>query len=215
MEVLGFPTMSPASIVLQHLRRHGQATIKELEHVLGVSTTAVREHLSHLQSQGLVTNSTMRYGPGRPRLVYTLTDKAQKLFPKHYDLLINMLLQEISSAEGMEKVEQLLQRVSARLADEYSDRVSADDLQARLFELRTMLEDKGIPSEVQPSGSGIRIFSCPYLDVAQEHTEVCSMERQMFEQVLGGKMTQEHSILNGHHHCCFNVEDTDIGIHSV
>lgn len=209
MEVIGFPDTSPASTVLKHLRRHGKATIKELEGVLGVSTTAVREHLSHLQSQGLVTNSTMRYGPGRPRLVYTLTDKAQKLFPKHYDLLINVLLQEISAEEGMTRVEELLQRVSNRLARDYADRVSSHDIQERLSELRLMLEAKGIPSEVQPTGSGIRIFSCPYFDVAQEHAEVCTMERQMIEKVLGEKMVQEHSMLDGHHHCCFNVEETD------
>ncbi len=207
MEVIGFPPTSPASTILQYLRRHGQATIKDLEGVLGVSTTAVREHLAHLQSQVLVSTSTMRYGPGRPRLVYTLTDKAQKLFPKHYDLLINLMLQEIAAEEGMEKVEQLLQRVSMRLASEYSNRINGADVHERLAELRAKLEAQGIPSEVQPSGDGIRIFSCPFHDVAQEHAEVCTMERQMLEQVLGKKVVQGHSMLEGHHHCCFNVDN--------
>jgi len=216
MEVIGFSTTSPASIVLQYIRRHGQATIKELEEVLGVSTTAVREHLAHLQSQGLLATSTVRYGPGRPKLVYALTDKAQKLFPKHYDLLINLLLQEISSEEGMQKVEQLLERVSVRIAHEYLEHVSGTDIEARLKELRTTLEKQGIPSEVQPSGDGIRIFSCPYLEVIQEHAEVCTMERQAFEQILGERMVQEHSIREGHFHCCFNVENwEDQKLHDV
>lgn len=209
MEVIGLQDTSPASIVLQYIRRHGQATIKDLERVLEVSTTAVREHLAHLQSYGLLATSTLRYGPGRPRLVYTLTDKAQRLFPKNYDLLIHLLLQELSSEGGMERVEQLLERVSSRLANEYAERISATEREERLKELRVSLESQGIPSEVQPSGDGITIFSCPYFDVAQEHAEVCTMDRQMLERVLGEKMIQAHSIREGHHHCRFNVHDKE------
>jgi predicted ArsR family transcriptional regulator len=204
MEVMGFRDSSPASIILRHIQRHGKTTIKELEDVLGVSTTAVREHLAHLQANGLVSTSTMRYGPGRPRLIYTLTNKAQNLFPKHYDLLIHLILQELAAEGGVEKVVALLERVGARLASEYADRVSSDDVEVRLDELRATLEDKGIPAEAQ--AAGFHIHSCPYLDVAQEHGEVCLMEQQMFEQVLGEKIILEQTIRDGHHSCCFSLD---------
>jgi predicted ArsR family transcriptional regulator len=205
MEVIGFRDSSPASIILQHIQRQGKTTIKELEEVLGVSTTAVREHLAHLQASGLIATSTMRYGPGRPRLVYTLTAKAQGLFPKHYDLLIHLMLQELAAEGGIEKVEQLLERVGARLANEYADRVSSTDIRVRLDELQQTLEAKGIPAEVDTheEESTIHIHSCPYFDVAREHGEVCTMERQMFEQVLGEEVQLERSIREGHHHCSF------------
>lgn len=205
MEVLGFRDSSPARVILQYIQRHGQATIKELEGVLGVSTTAVREHLSHLYADGLVASHTKRHGPGRPRLVYTLTDKGQNLFPKQYELLINLLLQEIASQEGSSRVEQLLERVGNRLAREYAERISEEDVQRRLNELRSMLETRGIAADLQPSGDGLTILSCPFLDVAQEHREVCRMEQQMLEQVLGEEMTLERSIRDGHHNCCFRL----------
>jgi predicted ArsR family transcriptional regulator len=205
MEIIGFRDTSPARLILQFIQRQGQATIKELEDVLGVSTTAVREHLSHLYANGLVTSHSVRHGPGRPRLVYTLTDKAQTLFPKQYELLINLLLQEIAIQEGAHRVEQLLERVGKRLASEYSERISEDDVRIRLDELRTMLETRGIAAELQPSGEGLKILSCPFLDVAQEHGEVCTMERQMIEQVLGEEVVLERSIRDGHHHCCFHL----------
>jgi predicted ArsR family transcriptional regulator len=206
MEVIGFRDSSPASIILRHIQRQGQSTIKELEDVLGVSTTAVREHLAQLQANGLVETSTMRYGPGRPRLVYTLTAKAQSLFPKHYDLLIHLILEELATEGGIEKMNRLLERVSVRLANEYTDRVNSDDVQVRLDELRQTLEEKGIPVGVQPSGTSFNIHSCPYFDVARQHGEVCMMERNMFEQVLGEKIVLEQSIRDGHHSCCFTLD---------
>lgn len=206
MEVIGFRDSSPASIILRHIQRHGQTTIKELEDVLGVSTTAVREHLAHLQANGLVATSTKRSGPGRPRLVYKLTNKAQSLFPKHYDLLIHLMLQELTAEDGIERVERLLERVGQRLAREYADRVSAEDVQARLDELHATLEARGIAAEVQEEGASFAIHSCPYHGVAQEHAEVCAMDRQMFEQVLGEEVVLERSIREGHHHCRFTVQ---------
>jgi predicted ArsR family transcriptional regulator len=205
MEVIGFRDSSPASIILQHIQRHGKATIRDLESVLGVSTTAVREHLAHLQANGLVTTSTLRYGPGRPRLIYTLTAKAQNLFPKHYDLLINLMLQELAAEGGVEQVQRLMARVSERLAHEYSDLVSSSDVQARLDELREALEARGVPAAVQEAGTRIEIHSCPYFDVAQENAEVCKMDRRMLEQVLGQEIILEQSIREGHHSCCFSL----------
>lgn len=203
MELIGFRESSPAGIILRHIQQQGRTTIKELEGVLGVSTTAVREHLSHLQARGLVETSTVRSGPGRPRLVYTLTDKAQHLFPKQYDVLINLMLQEIESQEGAEKVSQILTGVGDRLAREYSGRIRAAEAQKRLEELREVLEQKGISAAVEPGSHAISVHSCPYFDVAQEHSEICRMEKQMFEQLLGEPLALEHSIHDGHHHCRF------------
>ncbi len=207
MDIPGFPSASSAGIILHHLQRQGQATIRDLEEVLGVSTTAVREHLAHLQAANLIAISTVRHGPGRPRFVYTLTDKAQGLFPKQYDLLINLLLQEIAADGGAKQVDLLLERVGKRLADEYADRINGADIEARLNELRAKLESRGIPAEVHQTGDGIHIFACPYFDVAQEHAQVCTMEQQMIEQVLGEKVTLEQSIREGHHRCRFVVNN--------
>lgn len=206
MTVIGFVAGSPAAIILQHLQRQGHATIKELEEVLGVRTTAVREHLAHLQTAGLIAPSTVRRGAGRPHFVYTLTEKAQSLFPKHYDLLINLLLHAIVEEDGRERVEQLLDRVSRQLARDYAERVSGPDVQARMVELRALLELQGIPAEIEHSGETIRLFACPYYDVAQEHPDVCMMDQHMLERVIGTEIELEASIRQGHHTCRFAVK---------
>jgi DeoR family suf operon transcriptional repressor len=196
---------SSAGKILAHLQRHGEATVKELEDVLEVSTTAVREHLTHLQARELVTTRLVRHGPGRPHLVYFLTPKAKSQFPKQYDTLVNLLLREIAGQDGQDRLQVILDAVGARLADEYGAEVSGEELSERLVALRGALESRGIPVEVQPSGAGFEIFACPYLDVAQEHAGLCMMERRMVEQVLGETIALEGTIREGRRSCHFAI----------
>jgi predicted ArsR family transcriptional regulator len=196
---------SPAGKILAHLQRHGEATVKDLEAVLEVSTTAVREHLTHLQARELVATRLVRRGPGRPHLAYFLTSKAQSQFPKQYDTLVNLLLREIAGREGPEHLQAILDAVGVRLADEYGAQVPSAELPERLAALRVALEARGIPAEIQPSGDGFEVFACPYLDVAQEHASVCVMERRMVEQLLGEHIMLEGTIREGHRSCHFTV----------
>src|SRR5919206_3923135 len=147
MAVTLFPSESPAGKILAYLQRHGEGTVKALEELLGISTTAVREHLTHLQAKDLIATRLVRQGPGRPHAVYFLTDEAQNLFPKEYDILTNMLLREIASQEGPDRLQVLLDAVGARLAEEYRGQVSGAELPERLAGLRAALERRGIPVE--------------------------------------------------------------------
>ena len=200
-----YTSESPAGKILAHLQRHGEATVRELEEVLQISTTAVREHLTHLQARELVTTRLVRQGPGRPHLVYFLTPKAQSQFPKHYDTLVNLLLHEIAGQEGPERLQVILDAVGARLAEEYGAQDSGAGLPERLAALHSALEARGIPAEVQPPGAGVEVFACPYLDVAQEHAAVCVMEQRMIEQLLGEPIALEGTIREGRRSCHFIV----------
>lgn len=215
MMVIGYAASSAAGQILQHLQRNGEATVKELAALLGVSSTAARDHLVHLQAEGLIEARSERYGPGRPRLVYTLSEQARSRFPKQYDRLITGLLRELIALEGPDKVGQLLERVSRRLADEYSDRMAGTGMEERLGELRGLLELRGVPAEVAEGGDGISLFACPFYDIAQDHPEVCSMERQMIEYVVGEKLALESTIREGAHTCRFVVRTGDIPLTPV
>ena len=196
---------SPASKILRHLQRHGEASVRDLEVVLGVSTTAVREHLTNLQTRGMVDTTLRRNGPGRPKLVYSLTAAAKSQFPKAYDTFVSMLLRELVLRNGPEQLDVVLEAVGERLAEAYRDQISGEELQERLDGLRVALEARSIPVEIQPSGEGFSVFACPYLDVAQEHAAVCRMERRMMETVLGEQLHLEGTIREGKRSCNFVV----------
>jgi len=205
MAATRFTSESPAGKILAYLQRHGEATVKQFEELLGISTTAVREHLTHLEAKDLVATKLVRRGPGRPHALYFLTNAAQDLFPKEYDTLSTMLLREIASQEGPDRLQVLLNAVGARLAEEYRGPDAGAELPERLLALCAALEQRGIPVELLPDGDGFKLFACPYLDVAQEHAGVCSMERRMVEQVLGKQIALEGTIREGGRSCHFTV----------
>src|SRR5690606_29902750 len=60
--------------LLRHLlRSESGATVKELVQVLGVTRTAVRQHLAALTRDGLVAPAAILPSGGRPKTLFALT----------------------------------------------------------------------------------------------------------------------------------------------
>jgi len=69
--------------ILELLHRATGAAISRIARELGVTASAIRPQLAHLEQAGLVSATTERGGsPGRPRYLYRLTSTAQSLFAK-------------------------------------------------------------------------------------------------------------------------------------
>src|SRR3990170_8296403 len=125
---------SPRQHILEYLQRQGRATVKELGGLLGLTSTGIRQHLTVLERDGLVDAREERGRVGRPTLVYSLTEQADALFPKRYDDLAGVILEEIRAADGKERLHQLFSRVAHRLAEPYKDRVAGLELPERVKE---------------------------------------------------------------------------------
>jgi predicted ArsR family transcriptional regulator len=196
--------------ILRLIQRKGEVTVKEMELELGRTTTAVREQLTALQADGYVTATRVKVKGelGRPYFVYSLTDKGQELFPKEYGDLTNLLLEEILALDGQDKLNLLLQRISARVAATYvASMNSGQHLLDRLNNLASLLSERGLIVEVQQQGNLMLMHapSCPYFAVAQRHREICDMEQEMLGQALGSSVRLTSCVLDGNHGCDFVV----------
>ena len=200
---------SPAGQILKLLQQRGSLNIKTIEVALGVTTTAVRQQLTVLQAGGLVTATTVREKRrGRPYTVYCLSDKGQELFARGYESLALVLLEEVLELAEPGSVRQLLQRVSARLGAQYAEQIQGATLEKRLRQLVAVIEEHGITSKVEEKDSFFVLteYGCPYYGLAREHREICGVEIEAMEQVLGSEVTLCQSQLDGHHGCQFQVK---------
>lgn len=199
----------PAGDILRLLQQHGPMSTKQLRAALGVSSlNAVREQLTGLAADGLVETSTMRQGAGRPTHLYALSAKAQGLFPKGYDVLLKLLLEELATRTSGAELEAILAGVSTRLAETYGGREAGEALEQRLATLVQSFAQHGTPISVveQQDRLVLHGYSCPYYNVAQETSQVCGIEQQMLEQVLGRPVRLTRRIVDGHASCQFVVD---------
>ncbi len=194
--------------ILEYMQRNGSATIKDLEQLLSITTTAVRQHLTTLQMEGYIERKAVNTGVGRPHHTYTVTEQGRNLFACHCDDLALTLLQEVFALEGKERTNILLARVSNRLANRYASSVRSKVLQERVEELATALHQRGVLADVTTNERDaiiLHTYNCPYHELAQEHREICEMDKAMLRQVLGSEVALTNCMMDGHHGCSFEV----------
>jgi DeoR family suf operon transcriptional repressor len=203
---------SPRAEVLRLIQRQGSASIKELEAALGVTTTAVREQVDRLLREGFLQATRVRGEIGRPYYVYSLTPKAQELFPKDYATLALLLLEETLALHGQEGLRELLNRVSRRMAEKFQGQAQGHELSQKLLGLVAGLGDLGMEVSMLPVGEQgddfiLKTATCPYFEVARNHREICDMEQEMMAELLGPGVGIHLSscIIDGKHACEFHI----------
>lgn len=194
--------------ILKLLQRYGAMEIKDLRRELGMSDTAIRQQLHSLAADGLIrTSQGVAQGPGRPSRLYELSDEARHLFA-HYseDLALN-LYAELMEEEGPDRVRRLLERVGKRLAEQYQAQIMGNELQERVLALASILDGKGIMSDVSQEADVIVLheYNCPYHELASTHREICEMEKDMIAQVLDAEVELTNCMMDGHRGCTFAV----------
>lgn len=198
---------TPAGRVLKSIQLRGQASIKDVAADLGVTSSAVRLHLTQLQASGAIRAEKVREGVGRPYYVYSATPQAHNLFYKDYGELARLLLEEVNETQGPDALQGVLRRVGDRLADVYRDQIWGQELADRVRAWAELLDQRGVPVELEQTEEGyvLREYGCPYQNVAAENRAVCEMEQVVMARLLesGVKLTQ--CVLDGHRGCQFTI----------
>ncbi|MFQ6019978.1 MAG: helix-turn-helix transcriptional regulator [Dehalococcoidia bacterium] len=206
-QATGLQLQSTRQRMLDYLQRHGKATVKELSQLLGLTSTGIRQHLTVLERDGLVQAREERGRVGRPTLIYSLTEKADALFPKNYDLLANVLLEEVRDSDGNEHFHQLLHKVAERMAAPYIDQVKDKPMEERVKEAARIMEGQGCLVDIKQEGDTFYIdeFTCPFPKVAEQDRAVCALHVDFVRILTGGDTRLTQSLLRGQCACTYRV----------
>ena len=193
--------------MLKVIQMHGQASIKDVASDLGVTSSAVRLHLTQLQANGAVRAEKVREGVGRPDYVFSVTPQAHNLFHKDYGDLAKLLLEEVGETQGTEALQGVLRRVASRMAALYKDQVDGLALADRVDSWAELLDQRGVTVEIEktPEGFVLQEYGCPYQNVALENRAVCEMERQVMARLLESGVQLTECVLDGHRGCQFTI----------
>jgi predicted ArsR family transcriptional regulator len=203
--------------ILTYLKRSGSSTVDEIASEFGLARMTVRQHLSGLERDGLVVSHEERRRTGRPHLVFTLTAGGEERFPKRYDRLADLALQEVSFLEAdeiaglspAEKKRLLLQKMADRVYHEHEPAIVDKDLKERVAAVAEILRVEGGFAEWKAEGQRYEIvdYNCVYRSVADSHHDVCEWHLSLLSRLLGQKTDCTQFITEGAHCCRFIVTD--------
>src|ERR1700733_4678718 len=97
------PGNSQQAVLDQLLEHKAGRTLDELVASIGLSRTAVNQHLIALERDGYVRKAASRKTGGRPLHLYVLTEEGANRFPKQYSWFSKLLIQTLRERFGEEE----------------------------------------------------------------------------------------------------------------
>lgn len=209
------PTSTPAltatrNTVLDLLKRGGPQSAASLAESLGVTAMAVRLHLYDLAEEGLIEETSKPQGRGRPTKIWSLTDKAARIFPDAHQGLALEMIESIRDMFGEEGLAKVIDRHSETQLAAYSSELSSltnpGERVRRLAELRTQ---EGYMAAAAEDGDDWLLIEnhCPICSAATACTRLCKNELEVFQTALGKDVTvsREDHLLAGARRCLYRV----------
>jgi predicted ArsR family transcriptional regulator len=206
------PISEPKRRVIAHLKRVGPTSTHGVAVALDVSDVAARQHLSTLESQGLVGSDTAAItGRGRPSTAWHLTALANDLFPDRHDDLTVELIAGIRTTLGDGALQKVIEARSERqLAGLRKNISEVANLRERVEALARQRTSEGYMAEVSDADDGAVLLiehHCPICDAAGVCQLFCVSELELFQAALGEDVIvqREQHLLSGDDRCVYRV----------
>jgi predicted ArsR family transcriptional regulator len=193
--------------ILRTLLAFPGSTINDLAEAVGINGISIRHHLTALEAEDLVTSSEERHGVGRPRLIYSLTDKGIEKFPTSYLRLIQRIMGSLSEKMSPTELKLLFEEIGAEIAEPYEIGLEGKSLDARIKLIKSALTNEGFIVEVKKYEDHyiLTSLSCPYYRVGLDHPVVCTLDHTLISRLMGLPIEIDSCICEGFDHCTYII----------
>jgi DeoR family suf operon transcriptional repressor len=196
--------------VLNHLLEHRLgASLDELVSAVGLSRTAVNQHLIALENAGHISKAASRKTGGRPQHVYVLTDSGTNLlFPKQYSWFSKMLIDTLRQQVGPEQVSQFMYDLGVKLSAGLIPRLVGKNRTERIDEIVKIMNETGfVAKTVDPPEAGklprVECKNCVYHDLSKDYPEVCRFDIGFLSGLMGAEVEHQSCMQRGGEACRF------------
>ena len=207
-----FSLSDPKRKILYYLKVMKQAGLRDLSKVMKISRMAVHKHLSDLQDRGLVESAEIRKGVGRPTMQYSLTSTGNTAFPKSYGEIATHALDYVEKKMGKDAVESVLRERQKELIEKYRIRMKDMEFDDKVKELARIRDEEGYIAESKKdrkrNSHTLLEYNCPIIMIAEKHWEACSIETELFENILDAEVQVTHRAVKGDSICKFLIKET-------
>jgi predicted ArsR family transcriptional regulator len=193
--------------VLLVLKRLGNATRSQVAREVPFAPATLREHLQSLVASGLVQRQGSRHGkPGRPEVVYALTDRGDALFPNRAPQVLRELIGHLTEGGYTRVLRRFFENRVAARRDAALARVDSLSGSARVQEVARILSEEGFMAQVgtSPREPTLRLCHCPIRDVVSITRAPCQFEQQLIAELLGHQVFRLEYMPDGDASCSYS-----------
>jgi predicted ArsR family transcriptional regulator len=195
--------------ILQTLLNHPKSTVSDLAAAVNINSISVRHHITYLLADGSIIAEEVRHGVGRPRLVYSLSEKGLEHFPTRYLRLTNRLLDQLKNSLSEPQVQSLFSHMAKDMASDYTQKIKGMTIEERLEFIKKLLAEEGFSLEWEKIGDTYHVkeITCPYYHVGQAHPEICAIDQTLISSILEIPAEKIQCMLNGDKQCTYKIPD--------
>lgn len=195
--------------LLRFIKAKGNTSLADMAAHLGMTREAVRQQLAMLEQDGWVRRAAQHKstGQGRPATLFALTPAGDHLFPKFYDVLTVELLDTLAETLGPDALRRMLASLTDKQVAHWQNKLDGLPLAARIEALKGFYFEQDPFTHVERDAQGYLLVerNCPYLNLAMQRPQLCSVTVSTLSRLLGVRVKREAKFQNGDQHCAFRV----------
>jgi predicted ArsR family transcriptional regulator len=199
---------SQQEVLAQLLERKSGATLDELATAVGLSRTAVNQHLIALEREGYVRKAAPRKTGGRPRHIYVLTEEGTNRFPKQYSWFSKLLIQTLRDQLGEEQASRYMYDLGVKMSADLIPRLVGKNRAERIAEIVNIMNETGfLATTVSPTHPDklprVECRNCVYHDLSRKYPEVCRFDIGFLSGLMGAEVEHQACMQRGSETCRF------------
>jgi len=203
-------------LIMQFIKRRGEATAGEVAESLGVTREGARQQLQLLEEEGWISRGERQTeGVGRPAVTFKITAAGDHTFPKNYDGLSLTLVDAVADQLGPEALLKLLAAISEQQVKQWEPKLAGKSFPERIKALKGIYFEDDPHTSVRKDSRGYTLVerNCPYLNVALRRPQLCSVTINTLTRLLGVRVVREARFQDGDKRCVFRVlEDQPVDL---
>jgi predicted ArsR family transcriptional regulator len=179
-------------------------SVESLTVDLGITATAVRQHLAVLERDALVAHAAAPAPRGRPQFLYQLTERGQEAFPRRYRELAETVLSELGELLGNKALARTMRRMGSRAAQ--AENVKHAAVKATAGIMRQLGYDAEAMTDSK-HGDEIVARNCVFHRLAERFPAVCEFDLGFIKSATGRKVEHSECMVRGGHVCRFRLNE--------
>ncbi|MEX2150870.1 MAG: HTH domain-containing protein [Steroidobacteraceae bacterium] len=194
--------------LMRHLLRHKTgASVDELALAIGVTRTAVRQHLAALSQESLVAPGGQRATGGRPQQLFVLTPQGREAFPRRYSWFAQLLIEAMAKEHGVGGLHSRLGRIASAVVAQLRQRApEKDSRQQKVAKVSKLMDELGYDARTGKDIAGaptIEADNCVFHELAMNNPEICHFDLSLLSGLTGSKVELDECMARGGHVCRF------------